>query len=54
MVSVYLYPILPAIIFGTLNWLYWRKQGYTSIVQLGMGIMLFYAGLYLVIKKVYF
>lgn len=52
MPDLFLYPLIPAIVFGLLNWLYWRKQGYTSIVQLFMGILLFYVGFYLLIKYI--
>jgi hypothetical protein len=41
--SLYLYPAIPGVILGILNWLYWRKQGYTSYTQLILGILLFYA-----------
>ncbi|MCH2225526.1 MAG: hypothetical protein MK066_12215 [Crocinitomicaceae bacterium] len=45
-----IYPIPPAIGFGVLNWLYWRKQGYTSIAQLFIGILIFYAIFYSTFK----
>lgn len=45
-----LYPILPAIIVGILNYLYWRKQGYSAIAQLFMGIFIFYAIFYSILK----
>lgn len=43
---LFIYPIAPAIIFGTLNWIYWRKKGYTSPTQLVMNILLFYVAFY--------
>lgn len=45
-----IYPIFPAMLIGTLNWLYWRKRGYTSKVQLVMNIFLFYAIFYSLLK----
>jgi len=41
--TLYLYPLIPGVLLGLLNWLYWRKQGYTSKAQLVLGILLFYA-----------
>lgn len=49
-----LYPILPALVMGILNYLYWRKKGYTSINQLVIGSMIFYALFYLIFKKFLF
>ena len=47
---IYVYPIAPALILGILNWLYWRRQGFTSVGQLVLGIIVFYALSYPVIK----
>ncbi len=44
--TLLVYPIIPAIVFGTLNWLYWRRKGFTSPTQLVMNILIFYAGIY--------
>ncbi|MDX2361113.1 MAG: hypothetical protein QNK23_09920 [Crocinitomicaceae bacterium] len=52
MAELFLYPILPAIIVGTTNWLYWKRQGFTSKVQLVMNIMLFYVGFFLLWKYI--
>ncbi|MCR9173647.1 MAG: hypothetical protein NXI10_14190 [bacterium] len=41
--SLYLYPLVPGVILGLINWLYWRRKGYTSATQLVLGILLFYA-----------
>ena len=41
MLFIYVYPIIPAVIIGTLSWLYWKKQGYSSTV-LGYGIIVGY------------
>ncbi|MDB2656658.1 hypothetical protein N9Y60_01240 [Crocinitomicaceae bacterium] len=41
--NLYLYPLIPGIIVGFVNWLYWRRRGYTSTAQLVLGILLFYA-----------
>lgn len=49
---IFIYPIAPAIILGTLNWLYWKRQGYTSKVQWAMNILLFYLGFYLLFSKI--
>jgi uncharacterized membrane protein len=51
--SLLLYPILPAVIVGTLNWMYWRKKGYTAVTQLVMNILVFYALFYVIIKLFY-
>jgi hypothetical protein len=51
MIEQLLYPIFPALVLGILNWLYWKKKGYTSINQLILGIIVFYAGFYLLFKK---
>lgn len=48
--SLFLYPIIPGVILGTLNWLYWKKQGYTNVGQLVLGILVFYALSYGVFK----
>ena len=52
MPKVFLYPILPAIIIGTINWYYWKNKGYTSKVQLILGIAIIYAGLYMILKRI--
>lgn len=50
MYSMLLLPIIPAAILGTLNWLYWRKKGYTSAGQLILGIIVFYGIFYMLFK----
>jgi len=52
MPSIFLYPILPAIVLGTINWIYWKRKGYTSKVQLILGIAIIYVGLYMILKRV--
>lgn len=52
--KVLIYPIIPAILIGFLNYLYWRNKGYRSTTQLVMGIMVFYALFYLIFKKFIF
>ncbi len=47
---IILYPIIPAIIVGVLNWLYWKKQGHTSPIQLVLGIVLAYVVGYYIMK----
>ncbi|MFT5860922.1 MAG: hypothetical protein ACI865_003038 [Flavobacteriaceae bacterium] len=50
---ILLYPIIPAIILGILNWVYWKKRGYTSIVQLFLGMVLAYVVIYYIMKRVW-
>jgi hypothetical protein len=45
-----LYPIFPAVAVGLIIWLYNRKQGFTSVPQLFMGIIVFYAIFYSLFK----
>lgn len=52
--KILLYPLLPAIILGLVNYLYWRKKGYRSTTQLLLGIMVFYALFYVIFKKFVF
>ena len=52
MPSLFLYPIIPAIILGIASWLYGRKNGYTSKIQLAMTILIFYTGFYMLFKKI--
>ncbi|MEJ6615516.1 MAG: hypothetical protein QNL61_01250 [Crocinitomicaceae bacterium] len=52
MPKIFLYPIIPAIILGTLNWIYWKRRGYTSKVQLILGIGIIYAGIYMLLKRI--
>lgn len=47
---IYVYPLIPAVILGTLNWMYWKNQGYTSKVQWVLGIAVFYIISYSVFK----
>ena len=49
--EVFLYPIIPSIILGLINWLFWKKRGFTSKVRLIITILLFYVGFYLLFKK---
>jgi len=41
MPELFLYPILPALVLGILNWIYWKRKGYTSKGNLFLGILLF-------------
>lgn len=50
MPALLLYPIFPAVAFGLLVWLYYRKQGYNSIPQLFIGIIVFYGIFYSLLK----
>jgi len=52
--KILLYPLLPAIIIGFVNYIYWRKRGYRSIPQLLLSIMVFYALFYVIFKKFVF
>lgn len=53
MPNIFLLPIIPAIFLGTLNWLYWKRKGYTSTTQLIMGILIIYTAIYLILSKIY-
>lgn len=44
------YPIIPAVIFGLLNWWYWSRKGYSGINQLIMSFFMCYALFYLFFK----
>lgn len=46
-------PLAPAVVFGLLNWLYWRRKGYTSPTQLILGIMVFYGVFYGIFRFLY-
>lgn len=50
MLYLYLYPLAPAILIAVLNWIYWRKQGFTSKIHLGFGIIIFWAGFHILFK----
>lgn len=52
--KVLIYPIIPAVIIGLLNYFYWRKKGYRSTTQLVLSMMVFYALFYLIFKKFVF
>lgn len=41
--SIFFYPIAIGLALGTLNWLYWRKQGYTSFTFFFLGSVAFIA-----------
>lgn len=48
-----LYPIFPAVIAGFINWIYWKRKGYSSPTQLVMGILIFYAVFYGIFRLYY-
>lgn len=48
-----IYPLIPAFVIGILNWLYWKKQGFTSPVYLVLGIISFYVIFYKFITLFY-
>ena len=50
--KLFLYPIIPSIILGLINWLFWKKRGYTSKVRLIITILLSYVGFYILLKKI--
>ena len=49
--ELFLYPIIPSIVLGFINWLFWKKRGFTSKVRLIINILLFYVGFYLLFKR---
>jgi hypothetical protein len=48
-----IYPLFPAILAGIVNWIYWKRKGYTAATQLVMGILIFYAVFYGILKLYY-
>jgi hypothetical protein len=48
--ALLIYPIIPGLIIGTLNWYYWKRKGYSSYTNLIMSWITFYAVSYLLLK----
>lgn len=46
-----IYPLIPTFILGTLNALYWRKQGYTNMSTIILSYIAFYAVSYTILSK---
>ncbi len=46
---IYLYALIPALLLGGVNAWYWYHRGYTSVTQMILGFIIFYAGSYKVI-----
>lgn len=43
--------LIPAVVLGTLNGIYWRKQGYRGWHLFYLGFMAFYALSVMILKK---
>ena len=52
MIQLFVYPLIPAVLLGILNYLYWKRQGRAGIQQLILGFMLFYAAGFLMAKYI--
>jgi len=46
-----IYPLIPTIILGTINVLYWRRQGYTNLSTIILSYIAFYALSYTILSK---
>jgi hypothetical protein len=51
MMKDFLFPLPFAILVGVLNWMYWRKQGYTSFSTLFMSCCVAYVFLFKIFEK---
>jgi hypothetical protein len=43
-------PLFPAFVLGTINWIYWRKRGYSNSGAIVMSYIVFYAISYMLMK----
>jgi hypothetical protein len=41
--NLLIYPLIPGIVLGTINWYYWKTKGYTALTSLIMSWITFYA-----------
>ncbi len=48
--SILLQALIPALIFGTLNWIYWRRKGYRSFETFFLSYCAFYGISFLLLK----
>jgi hypothetical protein len=48
--NLLIYPLIPGIVLGTINWYYWKTKGYTAFTSLIMSWITFYAVSYLILK----
>lgn len=43
-------PLIPAAVLGTINWIYWRRRGYTNFGSVFMSYVAFYGISYIIMK----